>query len=250
MAKSAMSDRTIQDQLIRYLTDAPLRMVETSLPIAAEEAEKAGRFSRFLARRYYRDRLVRGFHYSREMAPRTGRRAEEVCDLPSFDGVLEGCVLGSLLTGEAVAALAVEHLSPVSASGDWWGELLRYEAAFFLQVAVSERSEQDPPPGSGTVQRAISARLERFAWRMPELLAALKKSESPSDALRGECALLFSRTHQGRIYVVEVEPAVAALFAAVNGLSTVEQVASRAGCEIEFARQTLAALAEIGAVSY
>ena len=63
--RSRRSDRELQDAVITYLADAALRRGASDLPLAPEQAQRAGRFARFLARRYYRDRLARSFRYSR-----------------------------------------------------------------------------------------------------------------------------------------------------------------------------------------
>jgi hypothetical protein len=60
-ARSSRSDRELQDEVITYLADATLRRSSADLPMAPEQAQRADRFARFLARRYYRDRLARSF---------------------------------------------------------------------------------------------------------------------------------------------------------------------------------------------
>ena len=64
-----MTDRDVQDEIIRYLTE-PLGRTSAALALALapEQAARAGHFAQFLARRYYRDRLGRSFRYS-AMAP-------------------------------------------------------------------------------------------------------------------------------------------------------------------------------------
>ena len=48
--------------------------------------------------------------------------------------------------------------------------------------------------------------------------------------------------------VVEVGPDIERIFRATNGLRTVEQIASAAGMSLEDTKESLAALASIGAV--
>lgn len=195
-----MSDRAAQDEIIRFLSDARAEPVAT---ITSDELPKARRFSRFLIRRYYRDRLLRGFRYAQMLGCDVGA----IADPPEFDRVLDEAVLGSLQTAERVAKLARAALEPRN-TDPWWPDLLRYEAAFFLQLATSERPAAIAPPSRGA-----SARIEHFVWRMPELLARLKRRESVDESMRGECALLFSRTSEGRIYVVEVDAETERAFA-------------------------------------
>ena len=108
-----MDDRGLQDEVIRYLSDARLRASpQKSLQLTADEAEKANRFARFLARRYYRDRLIRSFRYSRQFAAATGRKAEELCDREDFGAFLDQCVLGSVVSARRAGEMAVAYLSP------------------------------------------------------------------------------------------------------------------------------------------
>src|SRR5262249_44237759 len=122
-----MNDRALQDDLIRYLSDAPLRHhPPKSLKLPHGEAAKAEKFARFLARRYYRDRLIRSFRYSRLFSDRTGRRAEEVCDAAAFEPFLQQCVLGSVESAQRVAGMACAHLSTGAGLFPWWSALTDY----------------------------------------------------------------------------------------------------------------------------
>jgi hypothetical protein len=60
--------------------------------------------------------------------------------------------------------------------------------------------------------------------------------------------LLFSRAEGGKIFVVEVEETVSAVFAAADGTRTIAQIASQAGVSPDEANQILKALVGIGAV--
>ncbi len=239
-----MNDRALQDELIRYLTDAHHRRQGPGvLPIAAAEAQKATQFSHFLARHYYRDRLARSFQYSRRFRQTTGRRAEEVVDSTQFDSFLDNCVLGSLAAAQQVGTSAREYLSAVAAPAPWWSELLEYEYAYFLQTATSEQVAHRGRPSPRT-----SACLREFSWGLPELLAELRAGTLAGEDGRRAVTLLFSRTETGKIYVVEVEPAVAKVFRATDGRRRVEEIAAASGIAIEETRQVLEALSTIGAV--
>ncbi len=239
-----MNDRALQDQLILYLTDARQRRQGPGvLPLGAGEARKASRFSNFLARHYYRDRLARSFQYSRQFRPATGRLAEEVVDSPEFDCFLESCVLGSLTAAEQVGASAKAHLAAVPHPAHWWSEMLEYEYAYFLQAATSQSQEMRGHPSPGT-----SACLRHFSWGFPELFAKVREGKLADGDCRRELTLLFSRTDMGKIYVVEVEANVANLFRAIDGRLTSEEIAASAGIEPEEAFRVLQALATIGAV--
>lgn len=239
-----MNDRALQDELIRYLSDARLRAAPSPfLKLRGDEAQKAQRFARFLARRYYRDRLIRSFRYSRRFADRTGRRAEEVCDLPQFGSFLEGCVLGSLASARTTGEVARAHLAPGASHFPWWSDLTAYEAAHLLQTATTERAQ----PGSRYLQ-SPSALCRRFAWALPEMLPRLCCGEDPGEEFRRGVTLLFSRTHMGRIFVVELEAPTAAVFAAADGSRTPRGIAEAAAVTRDAAEEALRGLCEIGAV--
>ncbi|MGH9557282.1 MAG: hypothetical protein ACRD2Y_15805 [Terriglobales bacterium] len=239
-----MSDRALQDELIRYLSDAGARAHPAeNLPLAREEAAKAGRFAHFLARRYYRDRLVRSFRYTRPFQPQTGRLAEEIVDSPQFNSFLEQCVLGSLAAARRVGEMAVVHLDTAPHPGPWWRDLVEYEYAYFLQTATSE-------PASRTRRhtRCASAFSQTFSWFLPEVLERLRSGQPVGDDLHRECTLLFSRTHLGKIFVVELEKDAAAVFRSANGFRTPGQIATSAGVPVEVVIPLLEQFVEIGAV--
>jgi len=239
-----MSDRAVQDEVIRYLADANVRAQgPRGAPISAGEAARAAQFAHFLARRYYRDRLARSFRYSHRFRKQIGRIAEEVVDRTEFDQFLTECVMGSLESARRVGQMARAHLSTAPASAAWWPDLLDYEYAYFLQAATAERGASGNRPVPG-----LSALCRRFAWALPEMLPRLRAGEAPGDDLRREVTLLFSRTHGGRIYVVEVEPEMESVFRATDGRRTVEEIAEATGIPTEQTRAMLASLTAIGAV--
>jgi hypothetical protein len=238
-----MGDRAVQDEVIRYLADAKVRAQKPHGPICAGEAAKASQFAHFLARRYYRDRLARSFRYSHRFRRQTGRIAEEVADLEEFDRFLSQCVMGSLKSAQQVGGMARARLYAVLEPGPWWHDLLDYEYAYFLQVATAGRGVTTDRPSRGA-----SVVCRRFAWAMPEMLPLLRAGEAIGGDLRRESALLFSRTHTGRIFVVQVDAIVESIFHATDGASTVDEIAAAVGVSIEQARGTLQTLSGIGAV--
>jgi len=239
-----MSDRVVQDEIIRYLADAGVRRHGSSAaPIPPGQAVKAARFAHFLARRYYRDRLARSFRYSRRFRRRTGRLAEEVVDGAEFSEFLDGCVLGSPQSAQRVGEMARAHLM-VAPFPAWWPELLEYEYSYFLQAATTEHgTSKADRPSSG-----VSAVCRRFTWALPEMLPRLRAGEAIGDDLRREVTLLFSRTHAGRIYVVEIEDMMERVFRCTDGKHTVEEIAAAAGLPARQAHLLLASLADIGAL--
>ena len=239
-----MNGRALQDEIIRYLSDANLRAApQESLKLTGGEAEKANKFARFLARRYYRDRLIRSFRYSRVLADKTGRRAEEICERGEFESFLDQCVLGSVDSARRAGEMAVAHLSAGKGLFPWWSELTAYESAHFLQTATTERAQPGP-----RYQRSPSATCLRFEWALAEMLPRLRKGETVGEESHRGVALLFSRTHMGKIYVVELDESTATVFGATDGSRAVEQIAEAAGVTAQQAEEALSNLAQIGAV--
>ena len=242
--RGQVNDRALQDDLIRYLSDARLRAAPPeSLKLTGGEAEKAQKFARFLARRYYRDRLIRSFRYSRLFSSQTGRRAEGICDGKDFEAFLDQCVLGSVASARRAGEMAAAHLSPGESLFPWWSSLMDYESAHLLQSATTERAQ----PGEH-YQRAVSATCQTFDWALPEMLPRLRRAETVGEEFRRSVTLLFSRTHMGKIYVVELDSNTAAVFGAADGSRTVEQIAETAGVAIQQAGEALNNLAQVGAV--
>ena len=240
-AVARRSDRDLQDALITYLADAKLRRVRNpDLHLSPQQSDRAHKFARFLARRYYRDRLARSFRYSR----RFGTPAEAIADTPFFDHFLDDCVLGSLAAAEQVSALTVKRLSGLPDPPPWWSDLLEYERLFFLQAATTEVA-----PHSDAPQPALSTRCHRFSWNVPRLLGRLKAGETIGDELQREITLLFSRAHTGRIYVIEVDEITAAVFCAADGRRSTSQIASLVSLPAITVEKILGALMEVGALA-
>ena len=240
-----MNDRALQDELIRYLSDAQLRAAPPeSLKLTGDEAGKAQRFARFLARRYYRDRLLRSFRYSRLFSAQTGRRAEDICDSEAFAAFLDQCVLGSVASARHAGEMAVAHLAPGGSLFPWWNSLTEYEFAYLRQTASTERVE-----AGQHYQRAASTLCKQFSWALPEMLPRLRKGEPVGEEFHHGVTLLFSRTHMGKVYVVELDSNTAAVFGAADGSRTVEQIAGRGGTTLQQTEEALQSLADIGAVT-
>lgn len=236
-------DRGLQDFVIRYLTDASARS-EDSDPdfLDGSEAQRAKRFSRFLARRYYRDRLHRGFRYSTFLL--SSDAAANRVDSPEFDVILESCALGSLATARMVGELVLSELRAQRVD-EWWTELLEYEFAFFVQLATSE-----PTPVSRFPQCGISTLISQFRFRIPELLESLKNKKVAVNLPFKPTTLLFSRTHHGRIYVVELGPTATAVLRSVNGSRQLAEIADCAALGQKETERILAELVGINAVLF
>jgi hypothetical protein len=236
------NDRDLQDDVIRYLSDASLRSIETADEILdKQESQRAERFSRFLARRYYRDRLSRGFRYSASLVGKE-QSAEHVVDTSDFDSVLDRCVLGSLASSIEVGQLARYHLLGLRSEA-WWSELLEYERAFFMQLATSEFV-----PAGTFPQKNASAVLHEFHVQIPELLTRLRTGGDLAGVPSGEATLLFSRTVHGKIYVVELDERTSGVFQSIDGKKSPEELATLCGASLEEIQRILATLGDIGSV--
>jgi len=238
-----MTDRDVQDEIIRYLTE-PLGRTSASLALAPEQAARAAHFAQFLARRYYRDRLGRSFRYSAKMLHGVGRRATDVAEVDEFNRIVSSEAMGSLAAAQQIGALAVQQLARLK-DGAWWPALLEYERAHFLQTATSESVHRGQHP-----RRGVSALCRQFDWHMPELLQRIKAMQAIDDAgyLRRPVTLLFSRTHAGSIYVMEVDAATTAMFEAVDGERAVVEIAELTKMSPPVVEQILQSLKEVGAV--
>jgi hypothetical protein len=238
---SALSDRDVQDSIIRYLSDSQVRSEPSHTFLDSEEAHRAQRFSRFLVRRYYRDRLTRAFHYSAALVGKH-QSAEDIADSAEFDPILDRCVLGSLTCSKKVGDLAVSRLLPLR-SDAWWSELLEYERAFFLQLATSEAT----PPGTAP-KKNTSAVIREFRVQIPELLTNFRRGNGSPYVSYTCVTLLFSRTTHGKVYVVEPDEKTSAVFRSVDGKSSQQQVASTAAVPQEEIHRILISLRDIGSV--
>lgn len=238
----APTDRQLQDHIIRYLTDAAVRSdQQVSGLLEGTEAARAQRFSRFLARRYYRDRLYRGFRYTRLLAP--SHAPERLIDGPQLDSILDTCILGSLATSKTIGRTVVAGLS--SARGEaWWAELVEYEVAFFQQLATSEGTPEAPG-----VHTRIATVIHKFAHRIPQLLMELGRRREPPPNLLGQTTLLFSRTPHGRVYVVELDLKTEALLNAISSGNDFEQLQQSGDLAREQLERALSALRSVGAIT-
>ena len=241
-----LNDRELQDEIIRYLTEPAARAKSgATLALAPEQAARAAHFARFLARRYYRDRLGRSFRYSAMLANGNGHRAMDVVETNEFNRIASSEPMGSLAAAQQVGALAVRHLARAKDEA-WWPALLDYEYAHFLQTATSESGQTDRHP-----RRGVSAVCWQFHWYIPELLQHIKAKRPTEEAgdLNRPVTLLFSRTHVGKIFVMEVDPPMAAVFDAVDGAHSVAEISERTAMPLLAVEESLQSLKEVGAVA-
>lgn len=235
------TDRDLQDRVIGFLSDASLRSAQTAGELLDDsEILQAQRFSRFLARRYYRDRLTRTFRHADLLVPNE-RAASTLVDSVEFDSVLDQCILGSLATSKQVADFGASRML-ATRSEIWWAELIEYEKAFFLQFATSETA----PPGDFP-QKAVSTVLREFHVTIPELLQRLRHGGS-LDELHGRSILLFSRTPHGKIYVAELDEQISRVFQVIDGKRSVDEIASLCNLSHNETNRILSTLDDMGSI--
>ncbi len=245
MKYSPPTDRDRLDAVLRFVADARARTRPAAeIEIAAEEATRAGRYARYLARGFYLTTLEQGFRLSHSLAARVGRDVTQITDSALFENFLQDCFLGSLDAARRVGDFAVSYLGEIPNAPAWFRDLLIYERATFLQLATT-----DPGPKTYVPRRGHSAVCIQFGWQMAELVKRVKEGASVADQLKGNSTLLFARSPEGKLVVAEVDAATAAIFRAVNGLRNTEKIAEAADSIPEVANAYLDAMAKIGAVA-
>ena len=253
-----MSDREIQDSVIRALADAPYRASPEWRGLALADPARLERFARFLARHFYHERLVHFFKYSRALARVTGRRSEAVLHSAGFDALLSTAVLGSRATARAVAALAVNHVRPADGAQPipYLNDLLEYEQAMMV-VEAGPRVWRDAGKGEGGRGKGAPPELVEgtvlldLAYDLPAVLPKLLQpwTEVPQAApLRVK--LLIARSPHGRVTVARADAAVASVVELADGRKTLPELAREAGLRSEDLDATLAGLADLGAVRF
>jgi hypothetical protein len=258
-----MSDRALQDRVLRALADAPYRASAGWRSGGLADPDRVERFARFLARHYYHERIVHFFKYSRVLARVTGRRPETVLRVPAFDALLASAVLGSRETARAVSALVVDHLETGSVGAvPYHRDLLRYQDAMMV-VEAGPRVWRDQDRGGenggdreedgsdGLPVRVEGTVLLELRHDLPTVLPQLLRPwvEVPPAPVR-PTPLLIARSVHGRVTVARGDSTVARVLSLADGVRTVREVASDAGLAITELRDTLRALTEVGAVRF
>jgi hypothetical protein len=247
-----VSDRAVQDEVIRALADAPYRASDSWRRRALADPDRVERFARFLARHFYYERIVHFFKYSRALARVTGRRPEAILRRPAFDALLPAAVLGSRDTAQAVATLVMEFVRAGDAAPPpppYHDALLRYEEAMMV-VEAGPRGSRDAGTGEApeTVEGTVLLELD---YDLPAVLPRLLQSwtmlpEAPRRATR----LLVARSRHGRVAVARADDAVASVVQLADGTKTLDDLARAAGLRPAELAATLQDLTEIGAVRF
>jgi len=250
-----VTDRAIQDELIRALADAPYRASPEWRGRDLADAGRVERFARFLARHFYYERIVNFFKYSRALARVTGRRPEAVLKRPGFEALLPAIVLGSRASARDVARLAVEYVSDGPVRIPYLPDLLRYEAAMMVAEA-GPRVWRDGMEGEAGGEREVPETVEGtvlldLAYDLPAVLPKLLQSwtEVPEAPPR-PTKLLVARSPHGRVAVARTDQAVSAVIRLADGKRTLDDLAAGAGVPVDELKATLQGLVDLGAVRF
>ncbi|HVH08718.1 MAG TPA: hypothetical protein VM736_02890 [Gemmatimonadales bacterium] len=252
-----MSDRALQDRVIRALADAPFRASSAWRSAGLADGERVERYARFLARHFYHERIVQFFKYSRALARVTSRVPEAVLRSAAFDALLPSVVLGSRETAQAVADLVSRHVRTSAAPVPYLGDLVRYEEAMMVVEAGPRvwRDSGGPGPTDGAARRAPvkveGTVLLELAYDLPTVLPALLApwTEVPQ-APRRATTLLVARSMHGRVAVARSDARVSAVLALADGTKTLSELAAGAGFPVAELEATLDGLVDVGAIRF
>ena len=253
-----MSDRAIQDTIIRALADAPFRgSAEWRLQELANQ-DRVDRFARFLARHFYHERLVHFFKYSRALARVTGRAPEAILTQPAFAALFPTLVLGSRASAVSVARLAADQVrGGTTAAIPYLEELLSYEQAMMV-VESGARVWRDGTPDEtkrknqwSVPMRVEGTMLLDLSYDLPVALPQLLQpwTQVPQPP-REPTRLLIARSSHGRVSVARTTTAIATLFELADGRKSLEDLAREAGLRPAELEATLAGLVDLGAVRF
>ncbi len=252
-----MSDRALQDGVIRALADAPYRASAAWQSRRLADPERLERFARFLARHFYVERIVHFFKYSRALARVTGRRPEAILKRPGFEALLPAAVLGSRETARTVARLVVAYVSESEGAVPipYLGDLLRYEETMTV-VEAGPRVWRDEDKGVGRGTWDVPEKVEgtvllELSYDLPAVLPKLLEpwTEVPQ-APAHVTKLLVARSRHGRVAVARATEAVASVVELADGSKTLEDLARAAGLRPAELEATLEGLIELGAVRF
>ena len=257
-----MTGRSVHDVLLRILNDGALRArllqghgCPDGMPapewtlLARLSSERLRRMSRFLARHYYRERIVRLFRHIHTLALHTGRDPLTILRTPEAQVVLDTARLGSSTSAERLLTLIEEFLltrdEPILTHIPYWRDLVRYHAAMFRSdVGGSIQNSRHP-------RRAEGARIVDLSWDLPAVFAQLRNERIiPPHADPRPTTLLIARSPRGQVTAVRSRKDIRLLLEFANGTRSVQQLSRLAGLPIQHAERVLQQLMELGAIGW
>jgi hypothetical protein len=252
-----VSDRALQDRVLRALADAPFRASPEWRQAGLADPDRVERFARFLARHFYYERVVHFFKYSRALAPVTGRHPDAVLRHPAFDAILPSLVLGDRDSARAVAALVVTHVEDGTSSAvPYLRDLVRYEEAMMVVEAGPRVWRDEAPPARSAEVLDLPATVEGtmvldLQHDLPAVLPPLLRpwTEVPTAPAR-RTQLVVARTPHGRVTVARGSDAIAKVIALADGRRTRAQLAADAGLSSPEVTEALQGLGDLGAIRF
>ncbi len=250
------SDRALHDSIIAALANAELRASPEWVDRKLADPESVERFSRFLARHFYYERVVHFFKYSRALARVTGRRPEAVVAGELFDHLLPSVLLGSTRTASDVARLVVaDQLDGKHEDIAYFEDMLRYQEAMMVVEAGprdwsgSEEPGHPAPKGDSFAQVVEGTHVLELEYALPAVLPALLgRWEVVPEAPRKPTVLLVARSPRGRVSVATLDPSALGIIRAADRPGSLRELAERAHVDPATVAGTLGQLAEVGAV--
>lgn len=196
-----MTDRALQDDLIRALADPAYRRSPTWRDRGLADPVRVERFARFLARRYYHERVLHFFKYSRFLARVTGRAPADALRTAEFDRLLPELILGDRSCAARVAALVVAHVGAAGSAVPYLADLLRYEEA----MMVAEAGPRAWGDADVVAEESFPLELDHD---LPAVLPALLRPfDVVPEAPARPCRLVITRSPHARITVTLAEEA-------------------------------------------
>ncbi|MBI3079387.1 MAG: hypothetical protein HYY85_20750 [Deltaproteobacteria bacterium] len=260
-----MTGRSLHDALLRVLTDGELRRrvmegdpgaaralgVEEAATLRRADSERLQRMARFMARHFYRERIVRLFRYSRALLAPAGHDPLDVMESAAFSAVLDFAVLGSPASADAAANLVEQRVLTDLADRPYGRDLVGYEGTMFRVEAGPRRWQAAAGARQGLPVRSAYARIIELAWDLTPLLAALRRGDpSPAEPPREPTRLLVALSPRGRVTAVRCPAGVSRLLDALDGRRAAAEAAAAAGMDEGDTTALLGQLTDLGAVEW
>ncbi len=264
-----MTGRSLHDALLQVLGDGVIRSRLASHDphlgtlLGSEEHEvlrrvpgdRLQRMARFLARHYYRERIVRLFRHVRSLVSHTGRDPLAVLTTSAGIELLDRAVLGSFETARALLDLIEGCLTDrddsITQGHPYWRDLVRYQAAMFLVEATSSTNAlaTEAPGGGGAPSRSGSVTILDLDWDIPSVVAQFRAGHQAIPmSLRTPTSLLIARSRHHRVTAIRCPDAIRRLVESLDGRMGVDALAEASRLSVPQVERLLDQLKEIGAI--
>ena len=260
-----MTGRTLHDALLRTLTDGELRQrllggdpegggllgPDEARTLARSDPDRLRRMARFMARHFYRERIVRLFRYGRALALKAGHDPLGLLESPEFRALLDSVVLGSAASADAVARLVEGRLLAAVAHLPFGLDLVRYEGTLFRVEAGPRRWQAGDGRREGIPARSVQTRVLELEWDLTSLMSAIRrgKPELPSPP-RQPTRFLLALSPRGHVTTVRCPEPLSRFLDALDGRRTVTEAAAAAGLSEADVAPLLGQLTDMGAIEW